>query len=161
MRDIPGYENKYAITSCGRVYSYRAKRFLKPFNRPDGYLSVGLSKNNKETKFLIHRLVAEAYLPNPKNLAFVNHKDEDKTNNALSNLEWISHKDNCNFGTRNERMAKKHCRKVKCLSTGKIYESLSEAAEDVGITYNTIIKHARGRLKRRTTNWQYIGDETI
>lgn len=159
MIDIPGYENKYAITSCGKVYSYKAKKFLKLFNRPDGYLSVGLSKNNKETKFLIHRLVAEAYIPNPENLLFVNHKDEDKTNNCINNLEWISHKDNCNFGTRNERMAEKHCRKVKCLSTGKIYDSVSEAVEDTGISFKTIIKHAQGRLKRETANWQYIGDE--
>lgn len=90
MRDIPGYEGLYAATEDGRIWSYRRKKFLKPGKGKDGYLYVILCKDGKPKTYRIHRLVAETYLPNPLNLPQVNHLDEDKTNNALPNLEWIS-----------------------------------------------------------------------
>ena len=94
MRDVKGYEGLYAVTSCGRVWSYRSKKFLKPKCDKDGYFQVNLSKNGKAKRFLIHRLVASAYLPNPDNLPEVDHIDNDKTHNYLNNLQWITHKDN-------------------------------------------------------------------
>lgn len=83
MRDIPGYEGLYAATSCGKIYSYRAKKFLKPRITKKGYCRVLLYKDGKGKDFYIHRLVAEAYLDNPENLSQVNHKDEDKSNNSV------------------------------------------------------------------------------
>ena len=94
MKDVVGYENIYGITSCGRVYSYRNKRFLTPRVNNNGYLFVDLYKNGKAKKFLIHRLVAQAYLPNPENLPEVDHIDNDKTHNYINNLQWITRKDN-------------------------------------------------------------------
>ena len=94
MKDIKGYEGLYAVTSCGKVYSYKRKKFLKPKDNGTGYLYVGLIKDGKVKNHLIHRLVAEAYLPNPNNLPQVDHIDNDKTHNYLNNLQWITNRDN-------------------------------------------------------------------
>ena len=104
MKDIKDYEGLYAITSCGQVWSYKRKRFLKPIVDAFGYARVNLSKNGKVKAHKIHRLVAEAYIPTPLGLRDVNHLDENKLNNSCLNLEWLSHKDNCNYGTRNKRI---------------------------------------------------------
>lgn len=109
MKDTPGYEGKYAITSCGRVWSYKHKRFIKSCLDPrTGYYQVCLYPNKDKTHkiHLIHRLVAETYLPNPDNLPCINHKDENKANNSLPNLEWCTYNYNANYGTRNERISK-------------------------------------------------------
>lgn len=105
MKDIKGYEGSYAVTEEGQVWSYKSNKFLKPVNAGYGYLVVCLRKDGKHTNKRIHRLVAEAYLPNPEGKAEVNHKDEDKTNNCVANLEWVSSKENCNYGTRNKRIS--------------------------------------------------------
>lgn len=106
MRDIKGYEGIYAITSCGRVWSYRAQKFMKPQKAHNGYYFVKLSYNGKQTYPKIHRLVAQAYIPNPDNLPQVNHKDEIRNHNWINNLEWCDAKYNCNYGSRNERISK-------------------------------------------------------
>ena len=106
MRDVKGYEGLYAVTSCGKVWSYMSQKFLTPFNNARGYLKVGLFKNGKVKNFYVHRLVTDAYLPNPDNLPQVNHKDENKANNCLQNLEWCDAKYNSNYGTRNEKIKK-------------------------------------------------------
>ena len=94
MKDIKGYEGLYAITSCGKVWSYQRKKFLTPYTSGNGYFKVGLFKDNGEKQYYVHRLVAEAYLPNPENLPQVDHIDDDKTHNYLNNLQWITHRDN-------------------------------------------------------------------
>ena len=106
MKDIVGYEGLYAVTSCGKIYSYRRKKFLKPDINASGYLKVGLSKDGQRKKYFIHRLVAEAYIPNPEGLPQVNHKDENTENNCLQNLEWCDPKYNANYGTRNDKIKK-------------------------------------------------------
>lgn len=95
MKDIKGYEGLYAITPEGEVWSYRRKKFLKPIADKKGYLIVILCKDGKVKNYKIHRLVAEAYIPNPNNLPQVDHINEDKTNNCVNNLQWITNKDNC------------------------------------------------------------------
>ena len=107
MKDVVGYEGLYAVTSCGKVYSYKSKKFLKPGVYKKGYLFVNLWKDGGYKSKQIHRLVAEAYIPNPDNLPQINHKDENKTNNCLQNLEWCTSKYNNNYGTRNERRSDK------------------------------------------------------
>ena len=110
-KSIPGYEGLYEVSNLGRVRSVeRCDRFnrkivskiLKP-NYVSGYLRVGMYKNKTFKYYLIHRLVAQAFLPNPDNLPQVNHKDEDKSNNRVDNLEWCDRSYNMNYGTVQQR----------------------------------------------------------
>ena len=104
MKDIPGFEGLYAITSCGMVWSYKRRKFLKPYGDTHGYLKVDLRKGSQRFQQRVHRLVAMTYLPNPDDLPCINHKDEVKDNNCVNNLEWCDYKYNVNYGTRTERM---------------------------------------------------------
>lgn len=135
MRDIKNYEGLYAITSCGKVYSYRTKKFLKPGTDKDGYLFVILSVNGNRKKYTIHRLVANTYIPNPDCLPTVNHKDEDKTNNSINNLEWMSNRDNVIYSSG---------KKVICVETGIIYNSIS----DVALVLNVSIQAVSQAIKK-------------
>jgi len=85
MKDIIGYEKLYAITSCGRVWSYKRNKFLSS-EKVNGYERVTLCKDGKRKHFLIHRLVAEAYIPNPNSYDTVDHINNDKTKNYVNNL---------------------------------------------------------------------------
>lgn len=100
-KDIEGYEGRYAISSKGRLYSYRYKRIIVPGETKNGYLVQGLCKDGRTKLYLIHRLVAQAFIPNPDNLSEVNHKDLDKKNNSVENLEWCSHIENSSHAIRN------------------------------------------------------------
>ena len=95
MKDVKGYEGLYAVTSCGKVWSYKSKKFLTPWENGYGYLYIDLYKDGKCKHYKIHRLVAEAYIPNPDNLPQVDHIDGNKTHNYLNNLQWITNRDNC------------------------------------------------------------------
>ena len=108
-KDKKYYEGLYQVSNCGRIKSFKwnKEKILQPLIQSNGYYYVGLVKNNKRINYKIHRLVAEAFLPNPNNYKEVNHKDENKTNNIVSNLEWCDRKYNQNFGTRNEKVSKK------------------------------------------------------
>ena len=98
MKDIENFEGLYAVTSCGKVWSYKSKRFLTPQADKDGYLRICLCKDGQKKMCRIHRLVAEAYLPNPEGLPQVDHIDNIKTHNYLNNLQWITKKDNVRKG---------------------------------------------------------------
>lgn len=110
-RPVVGYEGLYEVSSYGRVRSLDRydnrncfrKGELMNFFYGCGYLKVVFSKNGIVKKYLVHRLVAQAFIPNPDNLPQVNHKDEDKTNNMVDNLEWCTAKYNINYGTSKER----------------------------------------------------------
>ena len=98
MKDVVGYEGLYAVTSCGKVWSYKRQKFLKPASDKKGYFKVVLYKNGKCKNYKIHRLVAEAYIPNPDNLPQVDHIDNDKTHNYINNLQWITNRNNVRKG---------------------------------------------------------------
>lgn len=107
-RDIEGYEGKYQVSNTGRVRSLNYNgtgktKVLKPCISNMGYKLISLWKNGKGKSYLVHRLVAQAFLPNPNNYPMINHIDENKANNQVSNLEWCTNKYNINYGTRNER----------------------------------------------------------
>ena len=153
MKDIPGYEGLYAVTEDGKVWSYRRKIFLKPTPNNRGYLLVLLWKKRQVKGYLIHRLVAEAFIPNPEGLPQVNHKDEDKTNNCVDNLEWMSAKDNHNYGARNAK-----CRKpVYCVELDKTFDSAKIACEETGIDASAIGKVCRGERKTaKGYHWKFV-----
>lgn len=106
MKDVKGYEGLYAVTSCGKVWSYRNECFLKHRAATNGYLLVDLHKDGKRKTYSLHRLVAMAYIPNPENLPQINHRDENKANNCLQNLEWCDASYNNNYGTHIEKIKK-------------------------------------------------------
>ena len=161
-KDIKGYEGLYKVSSEGRIkslnYNHTCKeQILKPGSNKKGYLRVVLCKKGKFKTFLIHRLVSASFIPNPDNLPEVNHKDEDKTNNNVSNLEWCNRKYNSNYGTRTERMAISQGKKVLCVEENIIYNSTCEASRITGIIQGSISMACNG--KRKTAgkyHWQYI-----
>ena len=117
-RDIPEYEGIYQVSNLGNVkvldrvvnsaikHSDKVKRIgktLKQYNK-NGYMQVTLTINTKRKYYNVHRLVAQAFIDNPQNLPQVNHKDENKLNNNVNNLEWCTAKYNCNYGSRNSKI---------------------------------------------------------
>lgn len=173
-RPIVGYEGYYEVSNLGNIRSCkrviidrRCKRLLKskPIVQKDdthGYLIVVLWKNNKSKKYKVHRLVAQTFIPNPNNFRDINHKDENKYNNNVANLEWISHKANLNYGSRNERANITRSKKVgqyikgtnKLLAT---YINAYIAEEQTGICECNI--SACCRNKRKTAGgycWKFM-----
>ena len=155
MKDIKNYEGLYAITSCGKVWSYRRKKFLKSATEKNGYLRVDLSKDGEGKSFLIHRLVAEAYIPNPNNYETVDHIDFDKTNNCVNNLQWMSRSENCRKKRDSRRLGRP--KPVRCIELNTIYPSAAEAARCLNIDSSLISRVCRGE-RRRTGgyHWEYV-----
>jgi len=104
FRKLDDFE-RYEVSIHGDVRNRKTKRILKPFTIGKGYRAVTLTKvtNKRKIKY-VHRLIGKAFIDN-KGLPEINHKDEDKTNNHVSNLEWCTHKYNCNYGTRGKRIS--------------------------------------------------------
>ena len=117
-KEIPGWEGYYMASTHGRIKSvdryvisngrgkyFKKGKILRLETDKDGYKKIQLNKNGKAKKYLVHRLVAMCFIPNPNNLPEINHKDENRANNHVSNLEWCNRKYNCNYGTRNEKVS--------------------------------------------------------
>ena len=141
--DFPEYE----VNELGQVYSHKSNKVLSPYDNGRGYLKVCLCRNGKVHKKMIHRLVAEAFIPNPDDLPQVNHKDENIINNHVSNLEWCDAKYNCNYGTRNERLSKPVAAYTKAGKLVATYESIKAAAKAVERTPVNVCNCLRGRSK--------------
>lgn len=117
-KDICGFEGLYKISSYGRIkslhyYGGNRVKILKPVKDSDGYLTIGIWKDKKRYSKKMHRLVAEAFIPNPENFPQINHKDEDRENNHVENLEWCTNKYNVNYGNHSlhaaqAQMGKRH-----------------------------------------------------
>ena len=105
-KDVKGYEGLYQVSNLGRVRNGRTGRIRKLTFDEDGYLQVTLYGKKINVTRKVHRLVAEAFIPNPDNLPCINHKDEDKTNNRVENLEWCTVKYNNTYGDRIEKYRK-------------------------------------------------------
>lgn len=170
--DIKNYE-RYQITDDGRVWSKISNKWLVPKETCDGYLRVGLCNGKDPAKqMLIHRLVAEAFLPNPDNLPCVNHKDECKTNNSVENLEWCTSQYNNTYKERHLRCAYK-IKKANTIRSGKsikqlslngeivaIYPSACEAARQTGFTKQGIMIACHGGQMKKDKwikSFQYKG----
>lgn len=157
-KEIDGFPD-YEVSNLGRVCSFKKKypKILKPGKNRYGYLYVILYNGGKMIGKTIHRLVAEAFVPNPDNKPQVNHIDEDKLNNVVDNLEWVTCKENNNHGTRNRRLAETLLNRgdlskpiVQYTSDGVFmaeYSSLAEVERVTGIDHSSISKVCRGKLK--------------
>ena len=147
-KPVEGYEDYYLVSNMGRIKSLCRGIILKPVLKKSGYLGILFcTKNGKRKNMKIHRLVAKAFLPNPQNKPQVNHKNEDKRDNRSVNLEWVTAKENCNYGTRTERIVKTNKKRgnykawrhsaCMCVETGEIFNSQTDAAKK----YNTMATH--------------------
>ena len=169
-KDVVGYEGLYQVSNLGRVRSLDYRRtgriqLLKPAMHRDGYLYVNLCKDRKRKHYKVHRLVAQAYLPNPEVLPELNHIDENKQNNCVDNLEWCERQHNCNYGTRNARIAAaktngKCSKPVQQLTKDgtlvAVWTSIHEAERVTGNSKGNICRCCRG--KRPTAGgfiWHY------
>ena len=155
-RNIKGYEGYYQVSNLGRVKSLNYNKtgkegIMKSHDNGYGYLEVQLSKDGKVKHCRVNRLVAQAFLPNPDNLPEVNHKDEDKTNNCVENLEWCSKLYNINYGTGSKRSAEKRSKSVFSVDkeSGLImwWQSANEAGRVLGINQGHITMCCQGKLK--------------
>lgn len=158
-KDIEDYEGLYQVSNLGRARSlervdsngHRLKGKVLAYNLSvAGYLNVCLCRDGKAERKLVHRLVATAFLDNPDNFPQVNHKDENKENNRVENLEWCDSKYNANYGSRNERVAKANERPIYVVtSSGHRYyfSGIKKAAELLGLDRRTVSRCLRGRQK--------------
>ena len=169
-RDIKGFEGLYQVSNLGRVKSlkrsYRVKeKILKPYTNSWGYYQVGLHKNSIRKMYLVHRLVWEAFNGHIPEGLQVNHLDERPINNRLENLNLMTCKENNNYGTRNERIAKKHINGKKSKPVLqftiegiliKEYPSIIQAGRETGFDNSSIAKCCKGKYKTAYNyKWTY------
>ena len=167
-KPVKGYEGLYEVSDLGRVKKskllclnqyilfWTEEKILKPRKNNRGYLRIALTKNKSHKVYLVHRLVAEAFIPNPNNLPMVNHKDENPLNNISKNLEWCDSKYDNNYGT-------KKIRASKAMTNGKLskpvlqytldgklvkeWVSIKEASRD-GFDDSSITLCCKGKYKQ-------------
>lgn len=172
--DVENYEGYYQVSSLGRVrsldrdvwnkangsYSFIKGKILKLDNNDKDYFQVGLTKEGKRKTFLVHRLVASAFIPNPTLKRTVNHKDCNKLNNEFTNLEWATYSENINHADRNFLVSEKVSKSVACYDNKgrliKTYKSAKEAEKD-GFSRFGICQCCRGKInKHKKLNWEYV-----
>lgn len=159
-KPVKGYESLYQVSDNGRVRSSHTGKYISQRVGYDGYVRVSLSNNGKQKSLFLHRLIGQAFVPNPNNYPEINHKDENKQNNSLSNLEWCTHKYNSNYGTRVNRMAITNYEPViqytKDGTEVARYQSQKEAMDKTGLSNRHISCCCKG--KRKTCGgyvWRY------
>lgn len=153
------YDN-YQVSNFGQILSLNyhrsgKPRLLKHGKNTQGYPIVSLCKNGKRKNFTIHRLVAEAFLSNPDNLPQVNHKDENKTNNRVDNLEWCTNEYNINYGTRTEKTSKPVLQFSKTGEFVREWSSISECGRN-GFVVSAVCSCCNGeRNFHKGYIWKY------
>lgn len=180
-KDIKGYEGLYQVSNLGRVrsldrvvkqicgrnknkfqYNHYKGYILIPYIRKDGYTEISLSKHKKQTKFLLHRLVAITFLEQ-NNLPEVNHIDENKQNNCVTNLEWCTAKYNSNYGNRAKKF--KNSIGIKILEFDlnnnfiKRYESIIDISRERNIPYKKIYRRINTEKSLNGLKWKYETSE--
>lgn len=152
MNNLP---DEYFVKEDGTVISHKYKNpraLTQWINKNTGYLSVTISINGKKYNKDIHRLVAQKFIENPDNKKYVNHKDGNKSNNDISNLEWVTFSENMQHAYDNDLISKKS--KVKHIESGNTFSSLSECARSFNISRQVICDHCKGRVKN--VKFEYV-----
>lgn len=168
-KQIEDYPN-YFISNTGKIRNVKTGRELSQRLTRYGYLEVHLCKNGKQNYLKIHRLVAQAFIPNPDNLDTVDHLNSIKTDNRIENLRWLSRSENSkrfhreqkteewkelnklvcrkNFEKANEKAIEITKKPIVCIETGKIYESLSQASRELNLTTSNICNVLKGKYSQ-------------
>ena len=150
-KPIRNYEGLYEIDELGNVYSLKRHKIMSPTISNSGYKAVVLSKDKHKAGYLVHRLVAEALLQNPDNLPCVNHKDEDKLNNSVDNLEWCTYQYNNSYKTRGARISKAISDQIEQYTLDgtlvKEWKSMIEVQRVLGFDRGCISRACNGQLK--------------
>lgn len=167
-KDIKGFEGKYQISNFGNVRTLNWKRTkqIRPIATYDirGYPAVVFREGgvgSKQVHFLVHRLVAEAFIPNPENKPFVNHIDGNRKNSDSSNLEWCTRSENsrhCVYTIKTASGAIIPPKAVRCVETGMVFPSESEASRQIGISQTSISKVVQKEKWHKTAggyHWEY------
>lgn len=163
-KKIKELDDRYEISNCGEIRNAQTFKILKPCLSRNGYLRTNLRLTDGKKKwFLNHRLVAEYFVSNPLNKNVVNHKDENKLNNYFANLEWVTQKENVNWGTGIKRQRVQLFKPVIQLTINgryiKKYPSIKDAAKATHTTSPHIVRVLKGQ--RKTTGgfkWIYAND---
>lgn len=151
-KNIKGFEH-YQVSRNGRIKSLRLGRMLKPSINHGGYLYVRLNGSRHKK---VHRIVAEAFIPNPYLKPTVNHRDGNKQNNSVENLEWATYSENL-FHAHKTGLNPGKRKKVKCFETGEVYQSTLEAQRKTGINNGSISRCARGLINMAGGfSWAYL-----
>ena len=157
-KDKKDYEGHYQVSNFGRVKSIKFGKEIilkQSKDKKTGYLHVVLCKENILKSYLVHRLVAEAFIDNPNNYKEVNHKDENKTNNVVTNLEWCDRKYNQNYGTRTEKCSKKVYQYTLDGKFVKEWKSTAECGRN-GFKQSSVAACCRGERKtHKGFIWKY------
>lgn len=153
IKDFPNYN----IDRNGIVKN-RKGRVIKPEISNTGYERVSLSNEDiKHKKMSVHRLVAETFIPNPRKLPQVNHINENKTDNRVDNLEWSTPLHNLEHSRIIEKASVAKFTKIRCITTGKIYNSVKEAADEFGLAHSNIVACCNGRRSKcGGLEWEYV-----
>lgn len=169
-KDIKGYEGKYQVSSLGRIKSlyrwngkafYSREHIIKSYINKNGYVYIALMKNNKNKNCRLHRLVAEAFIPNPENKLQINHIDGNKQNNRVDNLEWCTASENIQHAYDNN-LNNNDKQKIKIAQYDmngnllNVYQSLIEASNKTGVHLSKISLCINNKYKYRNKKEKYI-----
>lgn len=152
-KDIKGFEGWYQVSNEGKVFSVKSNILLNPYIVNNGYCIVTLCKDKRKYRRSVHRLVAQSFMPNPENKPEINHKDGDKTNNCVKNLEWVTREENEKHAWANGLKRLVGCKKVLDKDTGFVYPSVGEAARQTGKFAISISRSCRCAKKSR---WSFV-----
>ena len=178
-KDVQGYEGLYQVSNFGRIKSlervvkwfarnhwcerFDCEKILSQEKNTTGYKTIKLFKDGKKKKLNVHRLVAVAFIPNPEKKETVNHKDGDRTNNNVSNLEWATYSENNQHAY--DVLGKvgiwtgkptHNSRKVLRVDTGVVFRSVRMAAKSIGVNQSSLCEALMRGVKCKNIEWRYV-----